>query len=364
MPVTNYIWDVVGDNYLMETDGNGATTAVYTNEPDPFGKLISQRRNSATSYHHFDAQQSTRELTDADEAVTDTYTYKAFGETSASSGTTTNPFRYIGRPGYYYDRETADYYIRARAYSPATGQFISPDPLGFAVGDGNLYRYVCNNPINATDPTGEIGIVEIIVGGCIVVGAVVIGGCRRRPSAPTPKRTYAGTFNITMQTLQVTEPDEILILGQATRGYVVQYVPPSPNPCPGGKIIIVQAVEHYNPKFDGPADPQFVRWPEYEGQKPSQYTIADGPAAPILFKQWVWKNTICAVCVKERPTFSQKILGCVNIVWYDRDRELKASGIKTRSGKTDKITNIPAEAPGPTWHAAVANYHPTEGDED
>jgi hypothetical protein len=28
------------------------------------------------------------------------------------------------------------------------------DPLGFEAGDANLYRYVGNNPTNATDPTG------------------------------------------------------------------------------------------------------------------------------------------------------------------------------------------------------------------
>ena len=35
-----------------------------------------------------------------------------------------------------------------------TGRFISQDPTSFAAGDANLYRYVGNSPINATDPTG------------------------------------------------------------------------------------------------------------------------------------------------------------------------------------------------------------------
>ena len=39
---TRFIYD--GQNYLAENDGNGATKAVYTNEPQPYGKLISQRR--------------------------------------------------------------------------------------------------------------------------------------------------------------------------------------------------------------------------------------------------------------------------------------------------------------------------------
>ena len=33
---------------------------------------------------------------------------------------------------------------------------MSQDPLGFAAGDGNLYRYVAGNPTTATDPSGTI----------------------------------------------------------------------------------------------------------------------------------------------------------------------------------------------------------------
>jgi hypothetical protein len=39
-------------------------------------------------------------------------------------------------------------------YSPVQGRFISKDPIGFAAGDANLYRFVGNNPANATDPSG------------------------------------------------------------------------------------------------------------------------------------------------------------------------------------------------------------------
>ena len=44
------------------------------------------------------------------------------------------------------------------------------DPLGFAAGDANLYRYVGNNPTNHTDPTGLIddftgGVAELVATG-------------------------------------------------------------------------------------------------------------------------------------------------------------------------------------------------------
>ena len=40
------------------------------------------------------------------------------------------------------------------------GRFISQDPIGFAGEDANLYRYVGNNPVNATDPSGLVAAIE------------------------------------------------------------------------------------------------------------------------------------------------------------------------------------------------------------
>lgn len=165
MPTTHYIWDVENDSYLMEKDGAGATTAVYANEPVQYGKLISQRRGNTTSYYHFDAQQSTRQLTDQNQNVTDEYTYTAFGETVAASEMTTNPFKYIGIRGYYLDTETAHLYVRGRTYSPTHARWLSPDPLLLIDGkelsnEGlpdvtvNLYLYGSNSPITLSDPSG------------------------------------------------------------------------------------------------------------------------------------------------------------------------------------------------------------------
>ena len=48
-------------------------------------------------------------------------------------------------------------YNRARYYDPTTGRWTTEDPLGFAAGDTNLYRYVGDNPTNRVDPSGEKG---------------------------------------------------------------------------------------------------------------------------------------------------------------------------------------------------------------
>jgi hypothetical protein len=47
--------------------------------------------------------------------------------------------------------------------------WMSEDPLGFAAGDANLYRYVGNDPVNATDPSGKEPITAAAVGGIVVL---------------------------------------------------------------------------------------------------------------------------------------------------------------------------------------------------
>ncbi len=42
---------------------------------------------------------------------------------------------------------------RARYYDPATGRFLSEDPIGFD-GGSNFYAYVGNSPTNRKDPLG------------------------------------------------------------------------------------------------------------------------------------------------------------------------------------------------------------------
>jgi RHS repeat-associated protein len=55
-----------------------------------------------------------------------TYQYDAYGQTTSSTGSVSNPFRYTGQ---YQDSESGLYYLRARYYDPATQQFLSRDPL-------------------------------------------------------------------------------------------------------------------------------------------------------------------------------------------------------------------------------------------
>jgi len=62
--------------------------------------------------------------------------------------------RWIGELGYYYDKDLAEYNIRARAYDPTYGHFLSRDPLGLSAG-WNLYRYANTQPTVLVDPGGK-----------------------------------------------------------------------------------------------------------------------------------------------------------------------------------------------------------------
>ena len=140
----------------METDIGGYTSVVYSQEPTAFGALISQWAGGQAAYPIYDGLGSTQLLTNALCAITDSYAFTAFGVPvpTGAANPTFNPFQFVGQPGYYLDKDTANSYVRNRVYSPSLARWLSQDPIGFGGGDWNLYRYVRNDPTRATDPAG------------------------------------------------------------------------------------------------------------------------------------------------------------------------------------------------------------------
>jgi RHS repeat-associated protein len=152
---TKPIWD--NENVLLQTDQNDITQALYTLEPATYGNLLSQFQGAVTTYFHFDGLGSTDRITDSSGLVTANYIYEAFGPQVGPVPGDLNPFRFVGRQGYYLDVDLAQYYVRARHYDPVRGRFLSEDPLGFLPEELNLYKYVSNNPIRLADPSGLQG---------------------------------------------------------------------------------------------------------------------------------------------------------------------------------------------------------------
>jgi RHS repeat-associated protein len=153
--VTHSLWDEASQygDVILETDGDGDVLASYV-----LGgmNLLSQTHAGETSYFSRDALGSTRALTDASGTVTDTYSYTAFGELFAQTGSTTNRYLFTGQQ---YDPATGLYSMRARYYDPSVGRFLTRDTFPVNYNDPvelNRYGYVANDPVNAIDPTGML----------------------------------------------------------------------------------------------------------------------------------------------------------------------------------------------------------------
>jgi RHS repeat-associated protein/uncharacterized repeat protein (TIGR01451 family) len=90
-------------------------------------------------------------LTDPAGAVSERFRYDSFGNPAAPPATAAGALWHgLGRDG------SGLYGAWARVYDPATGRFLSEDPIPAA----NLYAYAGNNPVALTDPTGLAALVE------------------------------------------------------------------------------------------------------------------------------------------------------------------------------------------------------------
>ena len=77
--------------------------------------------------------------------------YDAWGKVTQDTSPGFQPFGFAGG---LYDRDTGLVRFGLRDYDPDNGRWTSKDPIGFNAGDGNLYAYVHNDPVNYLDPTG------------------------------------------------------------------------------------------------------------------------------------------------------------------------------------------------------------------
>ena len=87
------------------------------------------------------------------------YTYDAFGRPTITDwngsvrgeSAVKNRFLFQGRE---WIAELGVYDFRFRHYQPDLGRFLQSDPIRFAAGDSNLFRYCGGDPINGRDPFG------------------------------------------------------------------------------------------------------------------------------------------------------------------------------------------------------------------
>ena len=110
---------------------------------------------STLSYYGYDGHGNVRFLMDTNGAVTDKYTYDAFGNLIGSSGTTPNSYLYCGQR---WDADLGLYYNRARYMNPDAGRFMTMDTYeGDQEDPLSLHKYLYgeDNPVNLVDPLGR-----------------------------------------------------------------------------------------------------------------------------------------------------------------------------------------------------------------
>lgn len=158
--VTRYIYS--GPDIVAILDGNNNLVSLFTQGPGADEPLYVRQASGAEYSLHADGLGSIAAHADAAGNLVERIVYNSFGRgviadvrgqdvVFSSVSITGSPYSFTGRE---WDFEAGLYYYRARYYSPDTGRFLSRDPISFAGGDTNLYRYVANSPTNARDPLG------------------------------------------------------------------------------------------------------------------------------------------------------------------------------------------------------------------
>jgi len=175
--VTTFDFDALGNR--IATVENGVRTE-FAYDPVGLGTVFGEYRSASTThyasgfgvaaradaagtaFYHFDGTGNTALLTGSGGASLASYEYLPFGEVAAQSGSLAQPFTFNGRLGVQDDPGDL-FYMRARTYDAELGRFTSRDPIDLAGGDTNLYRFVRNDPVNFTDPSGLVPVGGIVL---------------------------------------------------------------------------------------------------------------------------------------------------------------------------------------------------------
>ncbi|NLE42978.1 MAG: RHS repeat-associated core domain-containing protein [Lentisphaerae bacterium] len=153
-----------GAHCAADIDAAGAVVRSYTWGPgiDNLLAVTCHSGSSATTYYALtDVQGTVHGFADASGELFETYAYDAWGNVLTvrdanglpipnQQSQIDNRFLFQGRE---YSWATGLYNFRLRWYDPATGRWISKDPIGIS-GGLNLYAFCGNDPVNYMDPWG------------------------------------------------------------------------------------------------------------------------------------------------------------------------------------------------------------------
>jgi RHS repeat-associated protein len=150
---TRTAYDDAG-NAWADVDGSNNVKARYLwgDNGELWARAVpAGQTNPGVAWYLADVRGSVRDLMDNTGTIRDHLDYDGYGKVTETNAGYGDEYKYdAGR----YDAGTGLTLFGLRYYDAATGRWTSQDPLGFAAGDGNLYRYVRNGPTDGTDPGG------------------------------------------------------------------------------------------------------------------------------------------------------------------------------------------------------------------
>jgi len=150
------VYDVSNSNALVKTHTWGLDLSQTLQGAGGVGGLLGVEELTGTHQgvyaFAFDVNGNVSEVFNAAGSVVAHYEYSPFGEVIWSSGSyaDANPYRFSTK---YFDQETELYYYGYRYYDPATGKWLSKDPLQ-EEGGVNLTAFAGNSGINTVDLLG------------------------------------------------------------------------------------------------------------------------------------------------------------------------------------------------------------------
>jgi len=138
-------------NPVAELDGSGniIATFVYGSKANVPDYVIKGGNTYRIISDHLGSPRLAVNI--ADGVVAQQMDYDVWGNVTNDTSPGFQPFGFAGG---VYDLHTELVKFGARDYDPATGRWTAKDPIRFAGGDGNLYGYVINDPVNFIDPEG------------------------------------------------------------------------------------------------------------------------------------------------------------------------------------------------------------------
>ena len=153
---TQFLYD--GDALVAEYNSSGTVLRRYVHGAGVDNPFVTYEGSTVSAanrrYFHADQQGSIISVADTNGNAIQTNTYDSYGVPAGGNG---GRFQYTGQ---IILADLGLYYYKARIYNPTIGRFMQTDPIGYK-DDEDLYSYVGEDPMDRTDPTGNLSFDDV-----------------------------------------------------------------------------------------------------------------------------------------------------------------------------------------------------------